>query len=634
MFTIALRQQGRPVFQSSLRACGRCRSAGSPRWHSSSVKGGFQALRKKLPPLADKSLRELPDKPARTRFAPSPTGYLHLGSLRTALFNWLIARATGGQFIIRVEDTDRTRIVDDAVERLLADLRWAELNWDEGPDVGGPYGPYEQSKRLDYYKRYTAQLLEEGKAYRCFCTAHDLERHKQQVLDDGGGSAHYPGTCRGIPLSQAERRAANGERHVVRFRSEGRPSFVDRVYGNYQKNEDEDDFILVKSDGYPTYHFANVIDDHLMEITHVIRGAEWLISTPKHIALYDAFKWEPPTFAHAGLLCAQNGEKLSKRNHDIDISSYRDKGILPSALNNWLALLGWSMNEKDLAKGGEVFYTTNELAEKFSLRFTKGNIKTNPDKLAVFQRKHLTHRLREENADEELLKQALLPPTTNLLARISSLLPSPPTEPSTFSGDASSTSSGDASSTDSASATAASEILTSPTNPKHFFSMADFTSLTPLLSSPNTAPAHLLQIYRTLAADSPIDPLDLVHEHPSLFLRPSAHAYARSLENLSLADTMAPPPALLADLHASFRDVHELDWNSDRLQSVINDFSARHAASVDPERPARPINKATYALLRLVLTGDHNRGAKPAKLQLALLGRAETLTRFELCAEQ
>ncbi|KAK2015571.1 glutamyl-tRNA synthetase [Colletotrichum eremochloae] len=617
MSTIVLRQQVGPIFQRSLHACCWCRSAGTPRWYSSSVKGGFQALRKKLPPLAEKRLRELPDKPARTRFAPSPTGYLHLGSLRTALFNWLIARATGGQFIIRVEDTDRTRIVDDAVERLLADLKWAELNWDEGPDIGGPHGPYEQSKRLDYYKQYTAQLLEEGKAYRCFCTAHDLERHKQQVLDDGSGSAHYPGTCRGILPSQAERRAANGEKHVVRFRSQDRPSFVDRVYGNYQKNEDEDDFILVKSDGYPTYHFANVIDDHLMEITHVIRGAEWLISTPKHIALYDAFKWEPPTFAHAGLLCAQNGEKLSKRNHDIDISSYRDKGILPSALNNWLALLGWSMNEKDLAKGGEVFYTTNELAEKFSLRFTKGNIKTNPDKLAVFQRKHLTHRLREENADEELLKQALLPPATNLLSHISSILPSSPTEPS-----------------EDASTTTVPEILTSPTNPRHFFSTADFTSLTPLLSSPATAPAHLLHIYRSLAADSPVDPLDLVHEHPSLFLRPSAHAYSRSLENLSLADTTAPPPVLLADLHASLRDVHELDWNPDRLQSVINDFSTRHAASVDPEKPTRPINKATYALLRLVLTGDHNRGAKPAKLQLALLGRAETLTRFELCAEQ
>ncbi|KAK1536380.1 tRNA synthetase class I [Colletotrichum costaricense] len=621
---IALRSQGRPLFQRSFDAC---RAGSHLRWCSSakssgSGSSGFQALRKKLPPLADKKLHGLPDKPARTRFAPSPTGYLHLGSLRTALFNWLIARATGGQFIIRVEDTDRTRIVDDAVQRLLADLRWAELNWDEGPDVGGPYGPYEQSKRLSYYKKYIAELLDAGKAYRCFCTAHDLERHKQQSLDEGG-SAHYPGTCRSLPPSQAERRAANGETHVVRFRSEGRPSFVDKVYGNYQKNEDEDDFILIKSDGYPTYHFANVVDDHLMEITHVIRGAEWLISTPKHIALYDAFKWEAPTFAHAGLLCAQNGEKLSKRNHDIDISSYRDKGILPSALNNWLALLGWSMNEKDLAKGGEVFYTTSDLAEKFSLRFTKGNIKTNPDKLAVFQRKHLTHRLREENPDEELLKQALLPPTTKLLEHISSLLqssPPPSVEAETHPP--------------SASASTTNTVLTSPTNQKHFFLTKDFTTLTPLLASPSTSPSHLLDIYRTLALDSPIDPVDLVHEHPSLFLRPSPQSYARSLENLSLPDTTAPPHALLQDLHASLRDVHELDWNPDRLQAAVNEFASRNADSVDPEKPAKPVNKATYALLRLVLTGDHNRGAKPAKLQLALLGRAETMARFELCLEQ
>ncbi|KAJ3941397.1 Glutamate--tRNA ligase mitochondrial [Colletotrichum fioriniae] len=578
MSMIALRSQGRPLFQRSFDAC---RAGSQPRWCSSAKSSGFQALRKKLPPLADKKIHGLPDKPARTRFAPSPTGYLHLGSLRTALFNWLIARATGGQFIIRVEDTDRTRIVDDAVQRLLADLKWAELNWDEGPDIGGPYGPYEQSKRLDYYKKYIAELLDAGKAYRCFCTAHDLERHKQQSLDEGG-SAHYPGTCRSLPPSQAERRAANGETHVVRFRSEGRPSFVDKVYGNYQKNEDEDDFILIKSDGYPTYHFANVVDDHLMEITHVIRGAEWLISTPKHIALYDAFNWEAPTFAHAGLLCAQNGEKLSKRNHDIDISSYRDKGILPSALNNWLALLGWSMNEKDLAKGGEVFYTTSDLAEKFSLRFTKGNIKTNPDKLAVFQRKHLTQRLREENPDEELLKQALLPPTTKLLAHISSLLQSSP-PPS----------------------------IEAETHPP--------SASTSTTNTPSTPP---------------IDPVDLVHEHPSLFLRPSPQSYARSLENLSLPDTTAPPHALLQDLHGSLRDVHELDWNPDRLQAAINDFASRNADSVDPEKPAKPVNKATYALLRLVLTGDHNRGAKPAKLQLALLGRAETMARFELCLEQ
>ncbi|TDZ73465.1 Glutamate--tRNA ligase [Colletotrichum trifolii] len=600
MTTIVLRTQSRLLARHSLNF-NRRTAAGSLRWRSSAKKGGFEALRKKLPPLMDKKLYGLPDKPARTRFAPSPTGYLHLGSLRTALFNWLVARATGGQFIIRVEDTDRTRIVDDAVERLLADLKWAELNWDEGPDVGGPYGSYQQSDRLHHYNNHIAQLIDSEKAYRCFCTAHELERHKQQSLQ-GFGTSHYPGICRSIPPDQAARRAAAGETHVVRFRSEGRPSFVDKVYGNYQKNEDEDDFILIKSDGYPTYHFANVVDDHLMEITHVIRGAEWLISTPKHIALYDAFKWQAPTFAHAGLLCAQNGEKLSKRNHDIDISSYRDKGILPSALNNWLALLGWSMNEADLAKNGEIFYTVCELAEKFSLKFTKGNIKTNPDKLSVFQRRHLTHRLREEPPNEALLSQAIIPPTTALLAKISSLASTQAT-------------------------------VTSPTNPRHSFTTTDFSTLTPLLSDPATAPSHILLINRTLAADSPVDPSDLPYEHPSLFLRPSSEAYTRSLAKLPflLAPTTTPVEALLKDLRESIESVPEAEWTADRLQAAIKTFADRHASFDEAKGKKVPLNQETYTLLRLVLTGDAERGAKPAKLQLALLGREETLLRFELC---
>ncbi|KAJ0387469.1 hypothetical protein COL922a_002292 [Colletotrichum nupharicola] len=615
MSTIALRPHSRSILQRSAYTCQQCR-ASSPRWHSSAKKtGGFEALRKKLPSLADGKLRDLPTKPARTRFAPSPTGYLHLGSLRTALFNWLIARATGGQFIIRVEDTDRTRIVEDATSRLLADLKWAELDWDEGPDVGGKFGPYQQSLRLDHYKHNISQLLENGHAYRCFCSSHDLERHKQQSLE-GGGTAHYPGTCRTIPVPEAVCRAAAGEPHVVRFNAQGRrPSFVDSVYGNYQKSEDEDDFILIKTDGYPTYHFANVVDDHLMNITHVIRGAEWLISTPKHIALYDAFNWTPPTFVHAGLLCAQNGEKLSKRNHDIDISSYRDRGVLPSALNNWLALLGWSMSEKDLAKkDGEVIYTTQALAEKFSLRFTKGNIKTNPDKLAVIQRKHLTHRLREDPADEALLRRTIVPVSTRLLASISDLL-----------------------------AAKKEEYLTNPANHRHAFSTTDFSGLTPVLADPATAPAHILRVNRALAADSPVDPLDLIYEHPSLFFRPSATAYARHTfsRSLSKLDDLkdyagaAGPEALLADLRASFEAVPVAEWGAAKLQQVINDFSERHATEVTKDDGTTKRVKATnaaYTLLRLVLTGDPLKGAKPAKLQLALLGKEETLLRFDMCA--
>ncbi|KAH0441453.1 glutamyl-tRNA synthetase [Colletotrichum camelliae] len=591
MSTIALRPHSRSILQRSAYICQQCRVS-SPRWHSSAKRtGGFEALRKKLPSLADGKLRDLPNTPARTRFAPSPTGYLHLGSLRTALFNWLIARATGGQFIIRVEDTDRSWI-GTKVLTSAANL----------------------SLRLDDYNRKISQLLENGHAYRCFCSSHDLERHKQQSLE-GGGTAHYPGTCRTIPVPEAERRAEAGEPHVVRFNAQGRrPSFVDSVYGNYQKSEDEDDFILIKTDGYPTYHFANVVDDHLMEITHVIRGAEWLISTPKHIALYDAFNWTPPTFAHAGLLCAQNGEKLSKRNHDIDISSYRERGILPSALNNWLALLGWSMSEKDLAKkDGEVIYTTQALAEKFSLRFTKGNIKTNPDKLAVIQRKHLTHRLREDPADDALLRRTIVPVSTRLLTSISDLL-----------------------------AAKKEEYLTNPTNHRHAFSTTDFSGLIPVLANPATAPAHILRVNRVLAADSPVDPLDLIYEHPSLFFRPSATAYARhtfsrslsKLDDLKDYTGAAGPEALLVDLRASFEAVPVAEWGATRLQQVINDFSERHATEVakdDGTTKRVKATKATYTLLRLVLTGDPLRGAKPAKLQLTLLGKEETLLRFDMC---
>ncbi|KAF9877904.1 glutamyl-tRNA synthetase [Colletotrichum karsti] len=623
MTTISLRPHTRSLLQRQLYTCQKCR-AGSPRWHSSTAEPrGFEALRKKLPTLGNK-LRELPDKPARTRFAPSPTGYLHLGSLRTALYNWLLARATGGQFIIRVEDTDRTRIVQDAVPRLLSDLKWADLSWDEGPDVGGRFGPYVQSKRLHLYQKYLTQLLESGHAYRCFCTSHDLERHKQQSLD-AGGTAHYPGTCRDVPVPEAERRGAAGEPHVVRFRAGAgrlRPSFVDAVYGNYQKNEPEDDFILFKSDGYPTYHFANVVDDHLMEITHVIRGAEWLISTPKHIALYEALGWEPPTFAHAGLLCAQNGEKLSKRNHDIDISSYRDKGILPSALNNWLALLGWSMHEKDVKKHGEVFYTTKDLAEKFSLRFTKGNIKTNPEKLTLFQGKHLTKLLTIENpsaGEERLLRQSIIPPTRALLARISDLVSS-----------------------------GAEERLVSPTNSRYAISVPDFSRLDPALDPRDRAASEnqIMRILRTtMAKNAPVDPQALVYEHPSLFFRPSAMAYARhtftrsraSLQPAEAEDgTSRPLGELVRELKAAFEAVPESEWGAARLQEVINEFGARldETALV---RGREGVNKTTggakaaYELLRMVLTGDADRGSKPAKLQLAVLGKSETLARFEMC---
>ncbi|KAI1106324.1 hypothetical protein F4804DRAFT_340636 [Jackrogersella minutella] len=333
--------------------------------------------------------RQLPDTPARTRFAPSPTGYLHLGSLRTALYNYLLAKATGGQFILRIEDTDRSRIVPDAEERLYEDLKWAGLHWDEGPDIGGPYSPYRQSEFLPSYNQYATQLLDEKKAYRCFCTHEQLDELRSISVREGKPVV-YNRTCRRIPSDVSTQRAANGEPHCVRFKCIRRPKaknvINDLVYGPTHSPSLQDDFILIKQDGYPTYHFANVIDDHRMKITHVIRGAEWLISTNKHNAIYDAFGWTPPAFAHVGLLTNNAGGKLSKRESDIGISSWRKRGILPASLLNYLVVLGWSIGRG--VKGQDQVMDVDEMISKFHLGFTKGDIKVN-DKDGFLQRAHV-----------------------------------------------------------------------------------------------------------------------------------------------------------------------------------------------------------------------------------------------------
>ncbi|KAF1815095.1 glutamyl-tRNA synthetase [Eremomyces bilateralis CBS 781.70] len=333
---------------------------------------------------------KLPEQPARTRFAPSPTGYLHLGSLRTALFNYLLARRTGGQFLLRIEDTDQKRTVPDAEEKLFKDLRWAGLEWDEGPEVGGPYGPYRQSERTALYQLHAGQLLETGHAYRCFCTQERLqelaeERHKLGLPTD------YDRRCFHMSKEESNAKAADAQPHVIRLLSPPKyPSFIDLVYGKVPKgatlkrtvDDAFDDPILLKSDGLPTYHLANVVDDHHMEITHVVRGSEWLIATPKHIAMYEAFGWKPPAFAHVGLLVDEEGNKLSKRKLDIDIASYRDKGVLPDALVNFVALLGWSHNM------GKDFCTVERLQELFRPKFTKGNTTVDIRKLWFLQSKH------------------------------------------------------------------------------------------------------------------------------------------------------------------------------------------------------------------------------------------------------
>ncbi|RFU77448.1 glutamyl-trna synthetase [Trichoderma arundinaceum] len=326
--------------------------------------------------------------PIRARFAPSPTGYLHLGSLRTALFNKLaVSASNGGAFILRIEDTDQNRLVKDAEERLMKDLKWAGLTWDEGPDCGGPYGPYRQSERLPVYHEHVHKLLNHDHAYRCFCTPEQLESQKRE-LHEAGKPTIYPGTCRSIDSSESDRRAKAGESHVVRFKSDkfGRPKLRDAIYGPFQKKDMEEDFILMKTDGFPTYHLANVVDDHLMKITHVIRGEyrqEWLISTPKHVALYEAFGWQPPTFAHLGLLVDMDGSKLSKRNDSVNISKYQNGGVFPMALLTWLANLGSSF-KRDVQPPR----TVDDVANALTFKFTRGGIKLNLAKLEYFNSRY------------------------------------------------------------------------------------------------------------------------------------------------------------------------------------------------------------------------------------------------------
>lgn len=341
---------------------------------------------------------KLPDTPARTRFAPSPTGNLHLGSIRTALFNYLLARRTNGQFLLRIEDTDQKRTVPGAEEQLYEDLRWAGLQWDEGPTVGGQFGPYRQSERTATYHKHVQTLLESNKAYRCFCSAERID-NLNRLRHDRGLPLGYDRACAGLAPYVAEEKAHNGEAHVIRFRvPKEYPKFNDFVYGKTGHGMERskkllvdepvyDDPILIKSDGFPTYHFANVVDDKLMEITHVIRGSEWMSSTPLHVALYEAFGWTPPAFGHVPLLVDQNKQKLSKRNFDSDIASFRRSGIFPESLINFAALLGWSHQRKN------DIMNLQELQEIFDLKFTKGNTIVSFDKLRYLQEQHARRRV-------------------------------------------------------------------------------------------------------------------------------------------------------------------------------------------------------------------------------------------------
>ena len=317
----------------------------------------------------------------RVRFAPSPTGFLHLGGLRTALFNYLLARKQPeGKFILRIEDTDRTRIVPSAIESLQKTLRWAGIDYDEGPDKPGNYGPYIQSQRLNIYKEYSNEIIESGRAYRCFCSKERLDLVK-------GINGKYDGHCRGMSITESKARVMNNEPFIIRFKtpSEGPKELItDEVFGVIKPTQ-LDDVVLMKSDGFPTYHFANIIDDHLMKIDLVMRGAEWIPSTPLHNLLYEAFGWNKPRFAHLPLLINQDGSKLSKRQDSAHVSHYINTGILPSALNNFVAFLGWT------PKGtNEEVFDMKELIEKFDLKgLNNSDATVNFDKLKWLNRQHL-----------------------------------------------------------------------------------------------------------------------------------------------------------------------------------------------------------------------------------------------------
>ena len=313
----------------------------------------------------------------RVRFAPSPTGALHPGSARTVLFNYLFARREGGTFILRIEDTDRARLGESSLESILDGLRWLGLQWDEGPEVGGPHAPYFQSERLEIYRRQVNRLLESGHAYPCFCTRERLDALRQQQ-QTAGRPTRYDRHCVGVPAEDVAARIEAGEAHVVRMLvPAGTTTVTDLVRGALEfDNGSQDDQVILKSDGYPTYHLASTVDDHQMAITHVIRGDEWLASSPKQVMLYQMLGWTPPLFVHLPLVLGPDRTKLSKRHGAAAVLEYRDAGYLPQAMNNFLALLGWSPGTE------QEFFDLRTLSQAFDL----GRVQTSP---AVFDQAKL-----------------------------------------------------------------------------------------------------------------------------------------------------------------------------------------------------------------------------------------------------
>ena len=347
-------------------------------------------------------------KPVRVRFAPSPTGRLHMGGARTALYDYLIAKKTGGQFILRIEDTDRTRYVPTAEQEIIDGLHWLGIDWDEGPDKGGPYGPYRQTERKEIYLKVAEQLVEQGYAYYCFCTPDRLEEmRKQQAANNE--FPHYDGHCRDIPLEEAKRRVAAGEPHVIRFKTphEGTTVVHDMLRGDISiDNKQLEDSILVKTDGWALYHLAAMVDDHMMGITHVIRSSEWLPSLPLHHMIYQALGWDEPKWVHLSVLLSPSGKgKLSKRESEellkqgyaVFVTDFADLGYIPEAVTNWIAQMGASF------EGDDDFFTMKDLEEKFSFdHLNPAPAAMNFQKLDHFNGAHIRTLTREDLANRLL----------------------------------------------------------------------------------------------------------------------------------------------------------------------------------------------------------------------------------------
>ena len=371
------------------------------------------------------------EKRVRTRFAPSPTGYMHIGNLRTAIYTYLIAKKYHGDFILRIEDTDQGRYVEGAVEKIYDTLRVCGLNWDEGPDIGGPVGPYVQSERMGIFKEYAEKLVQSGHAYYCFCTQERIDEMHRQQKEAKVSNMMYDRHCRDFPKEEVDRLLAEGKPYVIRQKIplEGTTTFHDILYGDITvENSTLDDQILLKADGMPTYNFANVVDDHLMGITHVVRGNEYLSSTPKYNLLYEAFGWEIPEYIHVEHIMRDATHKLSKRDGDAYFGDFVEKGYLVPAIMNYIALLGWA------PKGENEIFTLDELVNEFDISgLSKSPAVFDPAKMTAINAEYIRRMSHEdfkkaampyirqtvkrEDADFDTLLEALQP-RTELLTEI------------------------------------------------------------------------------------------------------------------------------------------------------------------------------------------------------------------------